>query len=1447
MSSSKAALKAIKSAIDTGDFDAATTKAEQLTTEDKQNYTAFLFLGFAHEKLNHDEAAEKAYSRAIAIKDSDPQAYKGLITVFEKQGSKKLDAYHDVALHLGRIFAEKDDRAQCQNVIDKYELFVKKHGTRSNYIKALSLLLPSSPLYPCLEGRVMAPNDSYSRILEETESEEREWINKEIGERRTRLGAKIDNVTSEVKREASSRYQLESLYGEAINWATDDDLRRTLEEKRFQRAYDLLKALPTAAKPEKRDQVLSLANGMVIVKHPYLIAWKTALEWVDAESLAEWDVNIFEEYIEFFPGDGLSNVLRGFLQSDMSPFPKDLEPKSSEDETDTNQQTKEADWLLLMIQGLNDCQDSLLAHRILAEYYLSLEEYDSAVDAGRRAQAICQQLQSSFAVNLQNTLDAVNVTLATALISHQSPRHHPEARALLESILSRKPTSTSALLGVGLILEDDEDYEEATVFLVKALQKDPTNVRIKSELAWCRAQAHDLALGLEELQETLDLVQRMRPVNLAMKSEILYRIGWCIWEQDGSKVARKDKAGAYRYFVDSIKANPEYSPPYTRLGVYFEQYSKNKLRARSAFHKAFELSTSEVEAAERLAHGFADSGEWDLVELVAERMIESGKARSAPGSKRKAHSWPYAAMGTVQLNKQQYTKAIVSFQAALRIAPEDYHSWVGLGESYHNSGRYIAATKTFQRAEMLVKKPPPEEAWFAKYMLAGVCRERELFEDAIDGYEVVLKLRPKEFGISIALLQTLAECAWSYLNTGLFGQARTKALRAMDVALTIRSDALHAFNFWKSIGDACSIFLLTQSYANEVKFNDLLVLLDQERTQADFDVYNSIDKVGFMELECSVNDPACSLAASDICILASILAYKRAVAVTMNDRHAQAVAWYNLGWAEFQGHVAASPKLVGEHSKQSTRFLKVAIRCFKRAIELEAGNSEFWNALGVVTTAMNAKVSQHAFIRSLHLNQRSALVWTNLGALYLIHDDKELANEAFTLAQSIDPDYSHAWLGQGLLALLYQQNGEAEGLFAHAFDIGSSVSILSKQRYSLSVFDMLSGSTENFLNPSIGLTDILLPFFALQKLDVQAPHPATSTIPYKHLFAQFGERLGSFSEAITTLEALASHLETSFENDESSTTLVQYACSTSDLARCQLASHSFASAIESASTALDLSSDLRERSTASPHLTSAIAKIRLSCHLTLGLSHFFLLSELPDHINLSIDAISTALSEASPVESHDIVCALAQVLWAKGGEDEKSVARERLFDAVGQNPNHVGAVCLLGTIAILDDDEDALEAVKGDLENFRISNDISEQDRNKVIKLLTAINDLSAAGGGPEPSITPALIHITNATSSIMLNPSHPTGWSALSQAALASSKDSLYCTREAKYSAQMAKLVALRSVLSSSTGTNEETKADQLSDVLAGTGSRKDALLSIMVNPGGWKGWDALGDAIKT
>ena len=118
-------------------------------------------------------------------------------------------------------------------------------------------------------------------------------------------------------------------------------------------------------------------------------------------------------------------------------------------------------------------------------------------------------------------------------------------------------------------------------------------------------------------------------------------------------------------------------------------------------------------------------------------------------------------------------------------------------------------------------------------------------------------------------------------------------------------------------------------------------------------------------------------------LVAGVLAYKRAIYQSAGNIHAQAVAWYNLGWAEHRVFSLVD-------GKSGKKYLKAAVRCFKRAIELEAGNADFWNSLGVVTSEINPSVAQHAFVRSLHLNERSPHTWTNLGALALLQNDANI-------------------------------------------------------------------------------------------------------------------------------------------------------------------------------------------------------------------------------------------------------------------------------------------------------------------------------------------------------------------------------------------------------------------------------------------------------------------------
>ncbi|KAL9616166.1 MAG: hypothetical protein Q9160_008946 [Pyrenula sp. 1 TL-2023] len=1350
--------------------------------------------------LNQDDAAENAYEAASQLKPNDSQALKGLISLYEKQSSRKLDSYHGVVLKLGEIYAAQEDAPQCQGIIDKYEAFAKSHGSRSQYLHALELLTPdASSLYNLLE--------------EAAEAEEKEWINKEIGERRTRLGAKIDQVKLAVNREAFARFPLEDLYRKLIDWSNDDEVRFDAEEKLLHRAYNTLVALPNDEKPPKRDEVLNLANGMVIVKRTFILPWKIALEWVDAENSGDWEVGTLRQFIELFPEDGLSKVLKGYLDSDASPFPRKDENGTSSPSNDEGTETElsQADRLILMAEGLDDCSTSLLAHRLIAEVYLSLEEFGSAVESSTKAQQITTTMMKDLALGLQDSIDSINTILATAMISYQSPRYHPEAKRLFENIIKRKPDATASLLGVGMILREDEDHGAAISFLEKAMKKDSNNLRVKAELAWCRALSGDLSSGLSELQETLAQVLGQKPVNLFTKSETLYRIGYCTWNLDESKGARKDREGAFRYFMDSLKTNPNYAPAYTSLGIYFEDYSKNRRRARTAFQKAFELSTSEIEAGERLARAYANSNEWELVELVAQRVVDSGKARPAPGSKKKAYSWPYAALGVSELNKQQYAKSIVSFQSALRIAPNDYNSWVGLAESYQNSGRYVAATRAFAKAESLEDKPKDERTWFARYMLANVNREMGLFDVAIEGYEAVLSKNPDEFGVSVTLLQTLSEYAWANIQRGLLGEAAKAANKALDIALAVAPTHPDVFNLWKAAGDACSVFSIAQAQASGVDSEALTSLLGLGSPEA-LVALADIDQVNTKTIEVISNgdDPSDGgLTPSDRCILASIVAYKRAVHLAAHDRHARAVFWYNLGWAEYQAFRCASSALGAKAKKKIRRFLKAAVRSFKRAIELEASNSEFWNALGVATTTMNPTIAQHAFVRSLHLNERSAKTWTNLGVLYMTNGDNELANEAFTRAQSSDPDFAQAWLGQGLLASLYGDSEEARGLFTHTFDIANSESKSAKKQYSMSVFDHISKESSRSNDDAVSL---IQPLFALNQLRSQS----LNDVPFEHLTSLFAERTGDHDQAVRVLEAVCTAVEKEFEASESVESLLKFSQAKADLARVCLARSAFEDAVNAAETSLDMSAE-----DAPINVDQEVRqRTRLSAHLTAGLAHYFL-----SNMDQAISNFQSALQEAE--DDPDVVCLLAQVLWAKGGEAQ-DVAREQLYGCVEKHPEHVGAVTLLAVIALLDGDEDGIEVAREDLENIRCRDAVSLQDLGRANRVLAGIRAVTT---GSEASLEQML---SEATRSVMLAPAQPQGWMELAEVA-SNVKDS----EEAKFPSNLALKNALRSVPPRGT-----LEAEELARIYAAVGTKSEAQVGIVVSPWKAEGWRALADS---
>lgn len=1311
----------------------------------------------------------------------------------------------------------RDDAIRIRNSVEKYVTFARKHGSQFQYKRALQLHLPTSPFYTVLEGTIPHPSHTYLRMAEFAETEEKERINREIGERRTRLGAKIDQVTLEVKREVFQNTELDTLYRELINWTNDDETRRKYEEKLLQRTYDHLLVLPQGKKHGTKEEVHKLSQDMVIIKHPFILAWMIVLEWENVESLSELDTNILHEFIEFFPEHGLSKVLKGFFDSDISPFPKSEDANNRKgqelgiDSDEVIPEVSASDRLLLMAEGLEQCQASILAHRIMGEIYLSLEEHQTTVTVTRKAVSFIAAAQNQAGVNLQDTLDAVHIVLATALISYQSPRHHPEAKHIFESILDRKQTSSNCLLGIGLILEEDHDYSLAVDFLSKAMQRDSNNLKIQSELYWCQAHSGELESGLFGLEDALGLLRAKKKHNQELKSEILYRIGYCQWKLNPSFEARKDRTKTFASLIESIKANMNYAPAYTLLGIYYADYKKDTKRARRCFHKAFEVSPGELEAAERLARDFADQGDWDIVETVAQRVVNSGWAKPAPGSKRKGRSWPYAALGVVEINRQQYSKSIVHFQSALRIAPDEYESWVGLGESYHHSGRYIAATKAFDQSESLepnLSPPKRAQVWYAKYMLANVKRELGEFDDAIKRYVEILNLKPDEFGVLIALIQTFTENAWKCLESGLFGAAASNANKAILSGISVAESHPNVFNLWKTIGDAFSVFTFVKGKVSQAPVFEFKSLLEKSVDASVFEPVSDVDSfgLGFASSLCSP-DHGDSLSRNQP-IYAALLAYKHAVTVTSEDIRAQAVAWYNLGWAEYRAYACEEQLGSSSVPQKSRSFLRASMKCFKRAIELEVGNADFWNALGVVTTYLNPKVAQHSFIRSLNLNERSAQVWTNLATLYLLHNDYNLASEAFTRAQSTDPDFAFAWVGLGFLALLYGDVNEARSLFTHTFELGNAALSLPKKQFSASVFDHLISSSDT----TTDVQQLIQPLFALRQLHCLVP----SELPYEHMSALFSERVADFEDATNLLDFVSSSLEQKYEESESIAELFKFAQSKVDSARTQLAGLDYTAASDNAEIGISL---LDEDGAAID--LDEFKKIRLSAHMTAGLAQYYL-KDMDKAIEMFRDALQE--SESAP----EVVCLLAQVLWAKGGDEERSVARDQLFDCVQQHPDHVGAIMLLGVIALLDADDDAIEAVECDLQEQRTSSSISTRDRMAVTTLLAAIAQVRARQSS-DSSVSGENAWINEANHSIMLAPSQPQGWATLATA-----------TSEA-YPAKMALETALRNI-----PPHGSLNAEDLSKMYAISGKREDVVRAIIVAPWIADGWEELASSIS-
>jgi superkiller protein 3 len=317
--------------------------------------------------------------------------------------------------------------------------------------------------------------------------------------------------------------------------------------------------------------------------------------------------------------------------------------------------------------------------------------------------------------------------------------------------------------------------------------------------------------------------------------------------------------------------------------------------------------------------------------------------------------------------------------------------------------------------------------------------------------------------------------------------------------------------------------------------------------------------------------------------------------------------------------------------------------------------------------------------------------------MYMTNGDLELASEALDKAQALDPDYVSCWLGQGLIDYIKGNRDRASDVFEHSYTISRGRDMLAKLLHGLVTYE--KSVTEESLKKGRFQT-LESAILALHKYHMTCPDDTLAVFLQGSLL----ERASSHGKGIEDVESLAKLYEDRFEVSEGEEDLISFAKAKALLARLQLAENEYQNAVENASFVLSLLEDDDTR----PIIRSS----RLSALVTAGIASYFL-----GHLDQSLQYFERALVVTDTDQA--VVILLVQVLWAQGGEHERSAALDYLFTSIGSKGSSVDATVVLGVIGLLGD-VSLVEPATEELENLPIGA-LEKDHKNHVQEVLSLL------------------------------------------------------------------------------------------------------------------------------
>lgn len=1297
----KQLLKSAKGAIERGDLELALECVDDALDYDKNCYFAYIFQGKSYQLLSQLENATKSFEKAIKIEPDNLLGWKGYFQV-----GKSLDDYNkffEILTGYLEVLIDQD-LGTAEVIKDVYNyLNARKYQTDDELHEAfLRAISPGTKLGDLLDGAMGKPEDTLRKLITLTKNREAQEVRQVLAKEKLKLPrALTPTLVAQLNLlEWSIRepYHLSQLYSDFLNYCQDDELRRKYEVEYLKYKYEILRIIPEKRKLIK--EIKEMCEDMVLIDTDDIFAWSLHFDLTDPKTLAHLDQDTVFRFISKFENEGLGLLLLAFCMSDLSPFDKsklkdlnlkllskstpapdgeDLETNIIEMDAAVSDSLLSPDEVLELMQvGSTKASNSMLAHRIICNYYIHLQEYEMASTKCTIATRQLADIQRSYGIDLVNCKEDILCLLATVYTYHEAPKNFSRALQLYDRILNDNPENKDALIGKGLILLEKRELSEARTMLNQVASKFPEDWRALSELGWCQVLSKDYSAGRETLYKALNNIQ-----------------GWNLFEARASVQWRLAKSfllqepvqdggvkQAYDLLIQSLKDSKNYAPSFTLLGIIYNDYYNDTSRAQKCFFKAFEIDVAEVTAAKYIVTELAEKNEWEVTDILCKRVVTSEKSRRilfSPLLEDSDKSWPYRVLGCSALNRQDDAKAIEWFQTALRMQAMDTECWVGLGEAYFNCGRIDAAIKVFQHT---TKVDP--DSWTNFYFLGlAVCEIRD-FVDGIDLLKKALTMSPNEECILNAIYEKCIDYSSQLILGGFIGRTLDTnkfAIQKIHEAVNINHTSQ---SLWKSLGQCLNLATKVQFNIESFPIDTVLAILEK---------VPGIDHDDFSKEKAQnlFNEGKYVQAISMLQILSANAAI--AVLPAKVSKFLRSLAHFNMGLTLLDAFNS------GE--ERQTIFRDHAVASLKRAIQIEGGNALYWIALGNAYASANAEVAQHCFIKASVLDSRDIQVWINLAALYLRYGDTELAKEAFERSTSLAPDQSVSWLGVALTAEAEGDSKTASRMTTHAYVLSNGRSPLAQLCYATSVVTLRIGNAKNAKDVEAA-QEFSIANYAIQSFLKMQPNDVTGL----KLALLLSERCQTYNLSVDIGERLCQLLEQKYEESESLQVLLQFAQAKTQLARICLGIEEYEKAIDHAQFTLDVLGE--------EEYTEEVRDALLSSRVVIGLSFFF-----NNQFNDALEELKMILSEHS--QSHRAVTLIAQVLFAYNTPETKQAAIDQLFSFIEENGSSLMVVLTLGAISVADNLEEYFVPIKEELEGLLLVELVGDANRlvPKVLAELT--------------------------------------------------------------------------------------------------------------------------------